>query len=73
MKSKAEEYIHGVLDGSIVVGKKIRWAVERHVKDLSRVDDPSFPYYFDPKTAFRPINFIQSFCRHSKGEWAVGR
>ena len=63
----AVAYIEGVLDGSIAVGKRIRLAVERHQRDLSRND---FPFYFDPAAAQRPIDFIQQFCRHSKGEWA---
>ncbi len=70
MKNSAERYIDGVIDGSIVVGKKIKLAVERHLKDLKRAESDDFPYYFDPKIALRPIRFIESFCRHSKGEWA---
>lgn len=68
----AEQYIQGVLDGSIVVGKRIRLAVERHVRDLERAGlrDPEFPFYFDPSAGNRPIEFIHEFCRHSKGEWA---
>lgn len=68
----AERYIRGVLDGSIVVGRKIRMAVERQLRDLKRAreGDPSFPFFFDPVAANRPIRFIHEFCRHSKGEWA---
>lgn len=69
-ESPAESYIRGVSDGSIVVGKRIRLAVERQVNDLTRQADEDFPYYFDPDAALRPIRFIESFCRHSKGEWA---
>jgi phage terminase large subunit-like protein len=65
--TKAQAYIDGVLDGSLVVGQKIRLAVERHVRDLANED---FPYYFDPKVGDKPIKFIEGFCRHSKGEWA---
>lgn len=64
----AEQYIQGVLDGSFVVGKRIRLAVERHQRDLTQGD--KFPFYFDPAAANRPIQFIHDFCRHSKGEWA---
>ena len=68
----AERYIQGVLAGTIVVGRRIRLAVERHCGDLVRAEanDPLFPFYFDPASANRPIEFIHSFCRHSKGEWA---
>lgn len=68
----AERYIRGVLDGTVVVGKRIRLAVERHVRDLERAEagDPDFPFYFDPAAADRPIQFVHNFCRHSKGEWA---
>jgi phage terminase large subunit-like protein len=64
----AEAYIQGVLDGSVIVGKRIRLAVERHVRDLEK--DPAFPFYFDRDAGRRPIDFIEEFCRHSKGEWA---
>ncbi|MBX9580487.1 MAG: terminase large subunit [Gemmataceae bacterium] len=71
-KHPAKCYIDGVLGGGVVAGRRIKLAVERHVRDLERADqnDPAFPYRFDRKAAQRPIDFIQEFCRHSKGEWA---
>lgn len=33
-------------------------------------DDETHVYVFDTKKANRPIQFIEKYCRHSKGKWA---
>lgn len=62
-----ETYIDGVLDGSTVVCKFVRLAVERHVKDLR--DGAARGLWFDRAAAGHAIDFFK-FLRHSKGEWA---
>jgi phage terminase large subunit-like protein len=53
----AEQYIAGVLDGSIIVGGWVRKAMLRHQADLKRTD-----IYFDPEAGQRPIDFLEKFC-----------
>lgn len=69
-QSKVESYIAGVLDGSILVGKLVRLAVERQVADMQRQDTAEFPYYFDIEAAEKACRFFPKILRHSKGEWA---
>lgn len=53
----AEQYISGVMDGSIITGGWIKKAIQRHVSDLERTD-----IYFDPKAGQYVIDFCESFC-----------
>lgn len=62
------KYIAGVLDGSIVVGRLVRLAVERHVADLKNAGERG--YYFDEQIAEAAIRFFPAVCQHSIGEWA---
>ena len=57
----AEQYMQDVLSGKQTACRYVRLAVERHVRDLARVErkDPDFPYYFDPEKAERAITFKQ--------------
>jgi phage terminase large subunit-like protein len=71
-KYTAKQYIDDVLSGAQVVCRHVRQAVERHVRDLARVGQPDFPYYFDEAAAKRAIDFQQQL-RHAKGEWADPR
>lgn len=68
-KNAAEQYVADVLAGKIVVGKLVRLAVERHVRDLERSKDEDYPYRFDPEAGNRAIRFF-GILKHSKGEWA---
>lgn len=44
----AEQYVASVMDGTQLVCKTVRLAIERHVKDLERSKtDPSYPFYYD--------------------------
>lgn len=53
-----EEYISGVQDGTILVSKTIRQAVQRHLDDLKR---KKFKYEYVPEIAEKYINFIELF------------
>jgi phage terminase large subunit-like protein len=53
----AEDYIAGVLDGSIVVGSWIKKAIARHIRDLERKD-----IHFDPAAGQYVIDFCEKFC-----------
>lgn len=68
MEYRVDEYIEGVLNGTIVTGRLTRLAVERHVNDLLKVSNPEYKYYFNEEFARYFIDFFE-FCKHSKGEW----
>ena len=53
----AQDYIDGVIDGSIVVGAWIKKAIQRHCKDLLRTD-----IHFDPAAGQFVIDFVSTFC-----------
>jgi phage terminase large subunit-like protein len=65
--TSAERYIEDVLANRIVVGQRVRQAVERHVQDLETAKERGLR--FDPKAAKHVLDFF-SLLRHSKGEWA---
>lgn len=58
----AEQYITRVLAGDEVVCRKVRKAVERHVRDLecSASNDPAFPYYFDPAAGAKVCRLFEA-------------
>lgn len=51
-------------------GKLERLVYARHRRDIERSNDPDFPFYFDDDAGDRAVQFIERFCRHSKGRWA---
>src|SRR5690606_16948070 len=46
--------------------KRLKQQYEKLVYEL---DHPKDPWVFDIERATRPIEFIERFCRHSKGKW----
>jgi phage terminase large subunit-like protein len=66
-KTLAEAYIADVVANRIVVGRRVRQAVERHVQDLETGKDRGL--HFDAKAAKHVLDFF-TLLRHSKGEWA---
>ena len=67
MSNYIDEYVDAIRSGKCIVGKRIRRQYEKLSKDIH---EPTGGYVFDEKRAERPIQFIERFCRHSKGEWA---
>jgi phage terminase large subunit-like protein len=63
----ADRYIEDVLSGQVLVGKYVRKAVERHVRDLSEAKGRG--YYFDRAEAAWILNCFNLF-RHTSGELA---
>ena len=61
------QYLEAIKAGKCIVGKRIRRQYERLVDDIN---NPKDGYIFDQRKAERPIQFIERFCKHSKGEWA---
>lgn len=59
-----EEYGTAVLDGKEVAGEKIRREYDKLLNDLAH---QSGRWHFDVDLATRPIIFIETFCKQSKG------
>ncbi len=65
IKAAIEQYMADVMSGEIVACRWEKLAVKRQMDDFKR---PHFPYHFDEARAFHPIQFIQDYCIHVKGE-----
>ena len=66
----AENYIRlyweRIQAGEIVACKRLK---QQYAKLIDELDHPRDPWVFDIERANRPIEFIETFCRHSKGKW----
>ncbi|OFN40861.1 terminase large subunit [Staphylococcus sp. HMSC069E10] len=60
------EYWQEMKEGHVTVSKRIYKQYEKLIEDMNY--HPK--YVYDEAKAQRPIQFIESFCRHSKGELA---
>jgi phage terminase large subunit-like protein len=60
-----QQYYNDIIDGKIVVGRRIRTVYEKLIHDI---ENPG-KWRFCEKSAKRPIDFIETLCKHSKGEW----
>ena len=60
------EYLKAIQSGDIVVSAKVKALYEREV---AWMDDPDFPFVFVEDEGQRPIEFIERFCKNSKGKW----
>jgi len=61
------EYWHEIESGREVVPERIRQLYAKLAKDI---DNPVDPWMFDVERGNRPIEYIETFCVHSKGKWA---
>lgn len=61
------EYVKRIRTGKVIVSARVRKVYEGL---QAEIENPKAPYIFDEQKANRPIEFIERFCRHSKGEWA---
>lgn len=66
---RLDEYVQGVTSHIIIASKKVFLACKRHLNDLKRQGTKKFPFVFDEAKAFRPIDFIQRFCKPSQGDY----
>ena len=60
-------YLKVLRHGSTAVSARLKRVYERLLDDSI---NPQNGWHFDEKKANKPIDFIERFCRHSKGEWA---
>ena len=62
-----EEYIKGIENGDIAVGKKIRQVYIDTLKPI--IDDNDKKYYYDAKPGSKYIWFAEKYCKQSKGDF----
>lgn len=62
-----ERYLSEIRKGRCIVSKRVARIYEKLAGDIRDTDSI---YVFDSRKAERPIEFIERFCKHSKGEWA---
>ncbi len=60
------EYWEGIKTGQFIVSKRVYKVYKKLAQSVYKNDR----YYFDEEKANKPIEFIERFCKHSKGEWA---
>ena len=60
------EYFESIKAGKYVVSNRVYKQYEKLVHEINNPDK----YIFDESKADKPIKFIETFCKHSKGEWA---
>lgn len=61
------EYWNKIQSKNIVVSKRVYKVYKKLFQD---VGETGSKYIFDEAKANKPIEFIEKFCKHSKGEWA---
>lgn len=59
------EYYEKIQSGEIITSKRVQKLYEKLVYDIEQPNE----YHFDIMKANKPIEFIERFCRNSKGEW----
>lgn len=67
MENYIEEYWNKINSGEIIVGKYI-YKTYKYL--YNKLTDTSDGFHFDIVKANKPIEFIETFCRHSKGSFA---
>ena len=64
-----QEYLKQIKSGEIITSQKIRALYERECLWMETPpDDPRFIWHYDQERADRHINFIEKFCKESKGK-----
>lgn len=63
------EYWKEIESEKCVVSRRVRKVYEQLARRIEQPEEGA-RYIFDEKKALRPIEFIERFCKHSKGEWA---
>lgn len=59
------DYWEKIQSGEIVVGQHIRKLYQTIVQDVTTPTN----YIFDIDKATKPIEFVELFCKQSKGQW----
>jgi phage terminase large subunit-like protein len=65
-KTYIEEYWQQIQSGQVVACKRL---IQQYEKLIDELQNPQDPWVFDLDKANQPIEFIERFCKHSKGKW----
>jgi len=60
------EYWNRIQSEEIPVCKRLKQQYQKLIEELH---NPRDPWVFDLEKANKPVEFIEKFCRHSKGKW----
>ncbi|OUM85696.1 MAG: terminase [Bacillus thermozeamaize] len=60
------EYWNKIQSGEVQACRRLKQQYQKLVDEL---ENPRDPWVFDLEKANRPIEFIERFCKHSKGKW----
>ena len=66
LQKRVMSYVHDSLDGKIIQGESMKWAMKRFLKDLERTDSPDSKYLFDWYELMKFNRWCLS-AKHSKG------
>lgn len=66
MKNYILEYWDKIQKGEIVACRRLK---QQYQKLVDEINNPKDPWTFDIEKANQPIEFIEKFCKHSKGKW----
>jgi len=69
LTSQAYKFAEDVLSGKIISGKKRKQACQRFIDDLEKSEQKDFPWKFDIKKAYLPIDFMERFLIPTKGDY----
>lgn len=61
------EYWNKIQSGEVQACRRLK---QQYKKIVDELENPRDPWVFDLEKANRPIEFIERFCKHSKGKWA---
>ncbi|MBO5461165.1 MAG: terminase large subunit [Ruminococcus sp.] len=61
-----KQYAHDCIEGRIVSCRKHKWACQRYLRDIGRVDDADYPFYWNEEAAQNIVDWF-ALLRHSKG------
>ena len=69
LTSQAYKFAEDVLSGKIISGKKRKQACQRFLRELEMSGQKDYPWKFDIKKAYLPIDFMEHFLVPTKGDY----
>ena len=66
MKNYIFEYWDKIQSGEIVACERLK---KQYQKIIDEIKNPRDPWVFDLEAGSRPIEFVEQFCKQSKGQW----
>lgn len=67
--SQCYQFASDVISGKYVSGVKRIQACERFLRELELSQSPGYRWEFDIQRAYRPIDFMERFCKPTKGDY----